>query len=166
MLKKLIILFIAIVPFTLVAQESKIAYINTQAIFVAMPEYAEFQAKLKTESDKIEKNANALETEYMTKAEEFQNSSEEPTQALVMDRQKQLQQIEERYQAYIQNSQREMQELQQRLVAPIQEKLQKAIREVGEENGFMYILESQAILYHSPTAVNANPLVRTKLGIN
>ena len=38
MLKKLIILMFAIAPLALVAQETKIAYINSQEIFAMMPE--------------------------------------------------------------------------------------------------------------------------------
>ena len=85
-----------------------------------------------------------------------------------MDRQRQIQQIEERYQAFIQNSQKEVQELQQKLLAPVQDKLQKAIQAVGEEKGYTFILDlaSGSVAYHSPTAIDANPFVKAKLGIN
>ena len=168
MLKKLIILFFAIAPLALVAQESKIAFVNSQELFGSMPELSSIETQMNTKQKQVKKNAAALETEYNNKMEEFKNSTDEVTEALLMDRQKQIQQIEERYQTFMQNSQKEVQDLQQKLLAPVQEKLQKAIRDVGEEKGYTYILDiaSGSIAYHSPTAIDANPLVKAKLGIN
>ena len=168
MLKKLIILFFAIVPLALVAQESKIAFVNSQELFGSMPELSSIETQMNTKQEQVKKNAAALETEYNNKMEEFKNSTDEVTEALLMDRQKQIQQIEERYQAFMQNSQKEVQDLQQKLLAPVQEKLQKAIKDVGEEKGYTFILDiaSGSIAYHSPTAIDANPLVKAKLGIN
>ncbi len=168
MLKKLIILFFAIAPLALLAQEAKIAHVNSQELFGMMPELASIETQLNTKQEQIKKNAAALEAEYNTKMEEFQKSTDDVTESLLMDRQKQIQQIEERYQAFMQNSQKEVQDLQQKLLAPVQEKLQKAIRTVGEEKGFTYILDlsSGSVAYHSPTAVDANPLVKANLGIN
>ena len=168
MLKKLIILFFAIIPLALVAQESKIAYINSQELFGMMPELNSIEAQLNTKQEQIKKNAAALEAEYNTKLEEFQKSSDDVTESILLDRQKQIQQIEERYQSFMQNSQKEVQDLQQKLIAPVQDKLQKAIKAVGEERGYTYILDlaTGTIAYHSPTAIDANPLVKAKLGIN
>ena len=168
MLKKLIILFFAIAPLALVAQESNIAYINSQELFGQMPELSSIETQLNTKQEQVKKNAAALEAEYNNKMQEFQNSTDEVTESIIMDRLKQIQQIEERYQSFIENSQKEIQDLQQRLVAPVQEKLQKAIQSVGEEKGFTFILDlaSGSVAYHSPTATNANPLVKAKLGIN
>ena len=168
MFKKLIILFFAIAPLALVAQESKIAYVNSQELFGMMPELSGIETQMNTKQEQVKKNATALEAEYNNKMEEFKKSEDEVTEALLMDRQKQIQQIEERYQAFMQNSQKEVQELQQKLLAPIQDKLQKAIQSVGEEKGYTFILDlaSGSVAYHSPTAIDASPLVKTKLGIN
>ncbi|HKM45617.1 MAG TPA: OmpH family outer membrane protein [Dysgonamonadaceae bacterium] len=168
MLKKLIILFFAIAPLALVAQESNIAYINSQELFGQMPELSSIETQLNTKQEQVKKNAAALEAEYNNKMQEFQNSTDEVTESIIMDRQKQIQQIEERYQSFMENSQKEIQDLQQRLIAPVQEKLQKAIQSVGEEKGFTFILDlaSGSVAYHSPTATDANPLVKAKLGIN
>ena len=167
MLKKLIILFFVIAPLALVAQESKIAYLNSQEIFGMMPELAGIETQLNTKQELVKKNAAALEAEYNNKMEEFKKSTDDVTEALLMDRQKQIQQIEERYKSFMQNSQKEIQELQQKLLAPVQEKLQKAIKAVGDEKGYTYIFDysSGSIAYNSPTAVDASPFVKTKLGI-
>lgn len=71
---------------------------------------------------------------------------------------------------YIQNSQKEAQELYQKLVGPVNQKIQDAIKSVGDENGFTYILDiatpSSPIVYVSDSAIDATKMVKTKLGIN
>ena len=76
MLKKLIILLLAIAPLALIAQESKIAYINSQELFGMMPELSAIETQLNTKQEQIKKNATALEAEYNTKMEEFQKSTD------------------------------------------------------------------------------------------
>ena len=83
--------------------------------------------------------------------------------------QKQLEQLEERYNMFVQNSQREMGELQQKLIAPVQDKISKAIKEVGDEKGFAYILDvttqNSPIVYINDNTIDATALVKAKLGI-
>lgn len=167
MLKKIIILFFAITPLAMVAQDVKLAYINSQELFRMMPELTAIESQMATKQEEIKKNATALETEYNSKLEEFKNSTTEVTDAVAADRQKQLEQINERYQLFLQNSQKEMQELQQKLLAPVQQKLQNAIKSVGDEKGYAYIfdLASGSLAYHSTSAVDATPFVKAKLGI-
>lgn len=167
MLKKIIILFFAIAPFVMVAQDAKLAFVNTQELFSLMPELKEIESQVATKQEEVKKNAAALEAEYSNKIEEFKKSTSEVTEALAADRQKQLEQINERYQLFLQNSQTEMQQLQQKLLAPVQQKLQKAIKSVGDEKGYTYIfdLASGSVAYHSPSAVDATPFVKAKLGI-
>ena len=46
MLKKLLIFFIALAPIAAVAQDVKIAYINAQEVFAAMPELSNIETQL------------------------------------------------------------------------------------------------------------------------
>jgi len=60
----------------------------------------------------------------------------------------------------------ESQTKQQTLLQPVQDKLKKAIETVGQKNNFFMVFESEAgILYKSPKAVDAAPLVKKELGI-
>jgi len=60
MLKKLLIFFIALAPLAAVAQDVKIAYLNAQEIFSAMPELAGIEKQLTTKQEEISKNGQAL----------------------------------------------------------------------------------------------------------
>lgn len=165
MLKKLIILFLVVAPLGVFAQE-KLAYINTQEVFTQMPEIKDVESRLATKQEEIRKVLTEIQNEYETKAKAFQESSEELTESILMDRKKQLDDIESRYQTFLETSDKEFQELRQQLLAPLQQKMQTAIKSVGDENGFTYIIEVGAVPYISPNAVDAGKLVKTKLGIN
>lgn len=168
MLKKLLIFFIALAPIAAVAQNAKLAYLNSQEIFAAMPELAGIEKQLSTKQEEISKNGQALVDEFNKKAEEFDKSSS-TSDAVKQDQQKQLAQLQERYQVYVQNSQKEMQNLQQQLLEPLNKKIADAIKAIGDENSYTFVFDvstqQSPIVYVSPTAVNITSQVKTKLGI-
>jgi outer membrane protein len=57
-------------------------------------------------------------------------------------------------------------EKSEELLKPIQDRVNKAIKDVATENGFLYIFDSGmgVVLYADPAA-DATKLVKTKLGI-
>ncbi len=166
MTKKLIILLLAVAPIAAIAQ-NKLAHLNSQEIFNAMPELANIEKELAKKQEEISKNGQALVEEYNKKAEEFQKGAATASETQKADQQKQLEQINERYQLFLQNSQKESQELQQKLLAPVYQKINDAIKAIGEEKGYTYVFDVAAgnIVYSSPAAENATPLVKAKLGI-
>ncbi|HCO67632.1 MAG TPA: hypothetical protein DIT04_07755 [Dysgonomonas sp.] len=164
MLKKLVILFLVLAPLGLFAQD-KLAYINTQEIFSQMPELKDVESKLATKQEEVKKNMTALESEYTAKITELVGPSGS-AENLTEDQQKQLADIQQRYQTYVETSEKEFGELRQQLLTPLQQKMQKAIQEVGAENGFTYILELGVIPYTSTSAIDAGKMVKAKLGIN
>lgn len=164
MFKKLVILFLIVAPVGVYAQD-KLAYINTQEVFTQMPEIKDVETKLSAKQEEIQKNLAAIQAEYDKKLEEFKASTVEVTEAVLTDRQKQIQQIQERYETYHENSEKEFQDLRQQQLAPVQQKLQQAIKSVGDKNGFTYIIEVGAVPYVSTSAVDAGKLVKAELGI-
>lgn len=169
MLKKLIILLIAIAPLAVTAQTVKIAYINSQEIFGSMPEVPEIETQLNSKQEEVNKNGQALIEEFNKKAAEFEKIAATASETVKASQQQQLVQLQERYQQYVQNSQKEQQDLYQQLVSPVNQKIQTAIKAVGDEKGYTYIFDiatpQSPIIYWSETAENATPLVRTKLGL-
>ena len=164
MLKKLIILFVVIAPMSIFAQD-KIAYIVTNEVFVQMPELKDVETKLANKQDEIKKNVEAMETEYNNMIQRFQNTADSITQSIAIDRQKQMEQLQERYETYVQNGSKELEELRGQLLNPLQVKFQKAVQDVGAEQGYTYVIDAAAIMYVGPNAVDAAPFVKAKLGI-
>ena len=167
MTKKLIILLLAIAPIAAVAQNAKLAHVNTSELFSKMPEIPGIETQLNTKQEEISKNGQALIDEFNKKSEEFQKLAASSSETVKADHQKQLDSIQERYQMFLQNSQKEMEELRQKLLAPVQQKIVNAIKSVGDEKGYTYVFDLAAgnLVYVSTTAEDATPLVKTKLGI-
>jgi Outer membrane protein (OmpH-like). len=168
MFKKLLIFFIALAPLAAVAQDVKLAYLNAQEIFAAMPELPGIETQLTTKQEEITKNGQALIDEFNKKSEEFDKVTS-ASEAVRQDQQRQLTQIQERYQIYLQNSQQEMNQLQQKLLEPVNKKIADAIKAVGDENKYTFVFDvstmQSPIVYVNPTAVNVTPQVKTKLGL-
>ncbi len=164
MFKKLILLLIVIAPMSMFAQD-KIAYINANEIFSKMPELKDVETKLAAKSETIKKNAAAIEAEYTKKVEEFQKDTTNLTESILLDRQTQLDGLRDRYQNFIQTSQAEFEKEQQTLITPIQQKMRQAIKDVGDENNYAYILDAATLLHIGSHATDASKMVKTKLGI-
>ncbi|NLD22990.1 MAG: OmpH family outer membrane protein [Bacteroidales bacterium] len=169
MLKKLLIFFIALAPIAAVAQDVKIAYINAQEVFAAMPELSNIETQLSQKQEQINKNGQALIDEFNKKAEEFETSSANSSETVIQDQQKQLQSIQERYQLFLQNSQQEMNQLQQQLLEPLNQKIADAIKIVGDTNNYTYVFDvstmQSPIVYVNPSATNITQDVKTQLGL-
>lgn len=145
--------------------QDKIAYINANEIFSKMPELKDVETKLAAKSETIKKNAAAIEAEYTKKVEEFQKDTTNLTESVLLDRQTQLDGLRDRYQNFIQTSQAEFEKEQQTLITPIQQKMRQAIKDVGDENNYAYILDAATLLHIGSHATDASKMVKTKLGI-
>lgn len=171
MLKKLILLLCLCAPIAMVAQD-KIAFVNSQELLFKMPELKDIESKLATKRETLQKSMEAIQTEYQTKLEEygqqlekFQKGDTTVSEAAIQDAQKNLSQLQERYQTYAESSQAEYEKYQGELFAPVQEKMRKAIKEVGDEQKYQYIIEAPALLYIGSSAIDASKFVKSKLGI-
>lgn len=169
MLKKFLIFLITLTPIATIAQDVKIAYINAEEVFAAMPELGGIETQLSEKQEQINKNGQALINEFNKKAEEFEAAAATASETIKQDQQKQLQSIQERYQLFIQNSQQELNQLQQQLLEPVNKKIADAIKEVGDANNYTYIFDvstmQSPIVYINPSAVDITAEVKSKLGL-
>lgn len=164
-MKKLVIFLLMMLPLGLFAQESKIAIVNTQEIMMAMPEVADMQKQISALDAEYQKEMKAMSDEYNKKYSDFIAQQDSLTENIRLRRMQELEDIQQRTQNLIQVAQQDIQKKQTDLLAPIQEKLRNAIQAVGKENGYLYILDPQIVLYKSDTAIDATAQVKAKLGI-
>ncbi len=164
-MKKLVIFLLMMFPLGLFAQESKIAIVNTQEIMMAMPEVADMQKQISALDAEYQKEMKAMSDEYNKKYSDFIAQQDSLTENIRLRRMQELEDIQQRTQNLIQVAQQDIQKKQTDLLAPIQEKLRNAIQAVGKENGYLYILDPQIVLYKSDAAIDATAQVKAKLGI-
>jgi len=146
-----------------VFSQVRIAYVNYSEIIKIMPEYIHVQDSVKKAQAALQNEMNILEEEYKKKYNSFVNESNNLVESVKMRRMQEIKDISDRAELFHDQSQKQLQQTYERLLAPIQKKVQEAIRTVGDEHNFIYILEETGLLYVNPSAINATPLVKQKL---
>jgi len=165
MIKKLLLFALVMFPVISFAQETRIAYVDYLEVAVAMPEYKQMQDSLRKVAEDIEAEMKTLSEDYDKRVAEFQANQETFNESVRARRIQEIQSIQMSAENFQQQAAQQQEEIQQRMAIPIQTRLQKAVDEVLSENNFIYILDAGAIRAFSPSAVNATPLIKRKLGI-
>jgi outer membrane protein len=167
-MKKFIICAIcALCGFTTANAQAKFGHVNTQEIIQAMPEYtkakgeidalqAQYEADLKSMQDELQKKGDAFEKEQATLPENIKNR-----------RQQELQDMYTKIQQSFQDNQQALQKASSEKMQAITTKVLDAIKTVGQNGGYVYIMEMGAgIPYISTTlSTDVTAQVKAQLGI-
>ncbi len=165
-MKKLIVSMLMLFPLGLVAQEVKIAMVNTNEIFTVMPEVSVMENELAAMAKQYEQELKIMEDEYTRKYTDYMAQGDSLTDNIKQLRMQEIQDLQSRIENFYVMANETRSKKQEELMVPIREKIQKAIDVVGEENGYTYILNPGALLYmNKKAAVDATDKVKAKLGI-
>ena len=162
MLKRIVLFTLLVLPLGVFGQE-KIAYFNPQEIYVIMPEFKQMQDSLQKTHAIMKKELDNLQDEYTKKYQALMEEGDKLIESIKLRRLQEIQGIEERANLYNEQAQQELMQLQQALLVPIQKKVNDAVQAVGAANNFLYILSGEVLLYTSPNAVDATPLIQKYL---
>ncbi|PLX06722.1 MAG: hypothetical protein C0596_13500 [Marinilabiliales bacterium] len=113
----------------------------------------------------LESQLVALNEELEKKYNDYMENEATLSPSIKQMKEEELMNLQQRIQAFQVSAQEDMQAKEMELLQPIYTKIQDAIKEVGEENGFMYIFDVSTLLYHSAESTDVTTLVKTKLGI-
>jgi len=163
-----LIIVIAFAGKNAMAQSFKFGHINSDELIQSMPEYDSATVKL----EKFRKElVNALElmgVELNNKNESYQKDAKNLSDIVKQTKEQELVDMQKRIQDFQNNAQTQLQNKQTEVFQPIYAKVDKAIKDIGKENGFLYVFDvaKGALLYFDETkSVNVMPLVKTKLGL-
>jgi len=165
-MKKIILSLMLIFPLSLMAQDVKIGYVKFNEITAVMPEVAAMENELIALSEKYQAELASLEAEFNRKSAEFQTQEESLTENIKVMRIQEIEGIRERYENMMQAAQKDVEKKQDDLTAPINEKIMKAISEVGEENGLTCVLHFHQLLYTGKNCEDITEKVKKKLGVS
>ncbi|ADQ79592.1 outer membrane chaperone Skp (OmpH) [Paludibacter propionicigenes WB4] len=167
MFKKIALLVLCALPFSLMAQEVKLGHINSQEILSLMPERTTIEKTISDLQAQWEKEIAKMREEYFAKTKEYQEKQATMPESIKQARQSEIAEMEQRISTTGQNAQTDLQKKSQDLFAPVIEKVKKAINEVGAENGYLYIFDlgAQSIIYQSPKSNDVTALVKKKLAL-
>lgn len=162
-MKKLIIAVLLALP--IIASAQKFGHINTQELFAEMPEVAQVKLKMDTIQSQYENQLASMNEEFQKKVQDYQTQEATMAEAIKQIRQQELQEMQQRIQLFYQTAEQDIQKKQQELLTPVHEKMTKAIKTVGEREGYTYIFDSAAMVHIGADAIDATPAVKKELGI-
>ncbi len=141
MKKIALLLMMTLLPLWADAQV-KFGYLSYEKAFKAMPEYALAQANLEDLKSKYAAELKRVEEEFNRKYEEFLDGQADFAPTILQKRQTELQEILTKNVAFKAESERLLKQAETDTYAPIRAKLQEAIRRVGAEHGYAFILNT------------------------
>lgn len=173
MLKRIILLLLIIAPMSVFAQ--KFGHFRSQEILALMPEVTKAQAELETMKKQSEDDMKLIQEEFVKKYTAFQQEQATLPKNILERRQKDLEDMRAKTIQTEQDYAQQLNQKQAELMQPIFKKLNDAIMAVGQEGGYVYILDMDVnfnpatytpILFANDTlSTNVTEAVKAKLGI-
>ena len=149
-MKKIILMLMLFAPLSLFAQ--KFGHIDAQAVLAQMPEAIKANGELQATANQYESDLKALQDELQRKAQEYDKNKSTMNPTKQAETEKALQDMYQKIQQTYQDNQQAMQKMQQEKLAPITTKLVNAIKNVGKNGGYVYIMDvNSGIPYVSDT---------------
>jgi len=164
----MVIMVIALTGQSAMAQNFKFGHINSDELIQTMPEYDSATVKLEKFRKELVNALELMSVELNTKNDTYQKESKLLSDIVKQTKEQELIDMNKRIQDFQTNAQTQLQSKQTEVFQPIYAKVDKAIKEVGKENGFLYVFDvaKGALLYFDEAkSINILPLVKTKLGL-
>ncbi len=167
-MKKILFVILMLAPMSIFAQ--KFAHFNMASILPEMNEYKTAMADLQKLTTQYQEELKRLQTEYQTKAEEYQKLAGDANtaQAILQSKAQDLQKMEESIQSFYQASQEDLQKQNTEKMEPVQAKVVAAMKKIGETGGYVYIvdLSTGAIPFvNEALSTDITAQLKTELGI-
>ena len=149
-MKKIIIMLMLLAPMATFAQ--KFGHVDAQSIMQSMPEFIKARGDLEALSKQYENDLKAMQDEIQRKADEYEKTKSTMNATKQQETEANINQLMQKYQQAYQDNQQELAKQQQEKMAPIMNKITTAIKNVGKNGGYVYIMDvSAGIPYISDT---------------
>lgn len=160
-----IVIFVATAGYS---QTMKFGHINSDELIQALPEFDSATVKLENFRKELTNALELMSVELNNKNDAYTKEQKNLTDIVRQTKEQEIIDLNKRMQDFQQNAQTKYQDKQVELFQPIYTKVDKAIKDVGKENGFVYVFDvaKGSLLYFDETkSINIMPLARTKLGL-
>ena len=167
-MNKVILSFFLLLSIHFGVNAQKIGFINTQEILTLLPEVKQANSDIEVMKAMFQKKGQEMVQTLQAKYQSLQKKQQTGELAPIeIEKQAAALKLEEgQLGEFEQSSQQKIYVKSEELLKPVQDKVNKAIKDVASENGFLYIFDSSQglVLYADPSA-DASKLVKTKLGL-
>ena len=157
----------AICGFTTANAQAKFGHVNTQEIIQAMPEYNKAKTEIEALTSQYEADLKSMQDELQKKGEAFEKEQATLPDNIKQRRNQELNDLYQRIQQTYQDNRNALDKAQQEKMQAITSKVLDAIKAVGQEGNYVYIMEMGAgIPYISTTlSTDVTAQVKAKLGL-
>lgn len=148
-MKKYFIMLMMLAPMAAFAQ--KFGHVDAQQIMQSMPDYIKAQGELDSQAKILENEEKELINEFQRQVDEYQKNMNTMNPTAREEKEKQLTEMQQKVEQKRQDDYNAIQKLQQEKLQPLQQKLLKAIENVGKAGNYVYIMQQGSALYISST---------------
>ncbi|WP_281226840.1 OmpH family outer membrane protein [Flavobacterium aquiphilum] len=142
--------------------QTKVAHVDTQEIISKMPAMLDAQKQLEKLSGTYDAEIKKMIDEYQAKLKNYDAEASKVTEAVNVERQKEVQDMQKRIGDYRDNAQKELQKKQEEIMKPLYDKVKASIQKIGKAKGFQYVLDSSSLLLADGTNITVD--VKKDLG--
>jgi len=152
------------------AQSMKFGHVNSDELVQALPEFDSATVKLDAFRNELINALELMTVELNNKNDAYSKESKNLSDVVKQAKENELVDMNRRIQEFQATAQEQLQGKQAELFQPIMAKVDKAIKDVAKENGFIYVFDisqgRSALLYFDETkSTNLMPLAKAKLGV-
>ena len=166
-MKKMILCAVcAICGFT-TANAQKFGHLNAQEVIQAMPEFTKARTEIEALTKTYETDLKSMQDELQKKAEAYEKEQASLPANIKERREKELQDMYQKIQQTYQDNQQALAKEQNEKMQVIQTKVLDAIKAVGQEGNYVYIMDiASGVPYISSTlSTDVTAQVMAKLGL-
>lgn len=149
------------------AQDIKFGHINSDELIQSMPEYDSAIVEIEKFRKELLDYLEVMSVELNAKYDAFTKSSKNLSAIVKQTKEQELSDMNRRFEEFQSTAQAQLQEKQARLFQAIYLKVEKAIKEVGKENDYLYIFNSSEggslLFFDKGKSTDVTTLVKVKL---
>lgn len=135
----------------------RFGYFSFEQVFHTMPGYAIAKHNMDELRGKYDEETKRVETEFNSKYEEFLDGQRSYAKSILEKRQAELRELMEKNIAFKAEAARLLKKAEKEAYAPLKAKMNAALLQIGKENGFAFILN---------TDNNATPYLSAEMGVD
>lgn len=143
----------------------RIAYINSLELLEVIPGKVAASRSISDLNQKYKDELAVMQNDYNNKYTDFLANQNKLAESIKLRRMQELYELEQNINRFMKVAQEDVESQEAQLIVPLREKLKEVIKQVGIEQGYtcIYDIANPTIVFITPNAIDANPLIKTKL---
>ncbi|MBQ7444111.1 MAG: OmpH family outer membrane protein [Bacteroidaceae bacterium] len=142
-------------PLTIFAQQ-KFGHFSMADIVPSMPEYTTAQSELQKLGEQYEADIKRMQDEFQKKYEEYQKEQANLLDNVRQRREAELQDLSQRIQQSAQDNQQAFEKARTEKLQVIYEKVNTAVKKIGDEGNYVYIMDTSAGIPYISTKLSTD----------